>query len=306
LQWINGFQAADPAKASERALADGGSPGDDVRERRLGRVLNGYDQVPRWIGRDILDRVRFGAVVTRIFWGSSEVRIETLDPGGGSAAAVEARAAIVTVPVGVLQAPPTEPGAILFEPALDLDRTKAAGLAGLEMGAVLRVVLRLDEPFWKGERLMRKAKTQELDRLSFVHSDDRDFPVSWTAYPLDAPVLVTWVGGPRARELASLGDEEVVGRAIAAVARQFGMTRRVADKHLTGGWVHNWVRDPYARGAYSYALVGGRDAPAKLARPLRRTLFFAGEASDPAGRTGTVHGAIATGRRAATELLRLA
>ena len=68
--------------------------------------------------------------------------------------------------------------------------------------------------------------------------------------------------------------------------------------------VHNWRRDPSARGAYSYQRVGGIDAPRNLARPLRGTLFFAGEAADPEGRTGTVHGAIRSGRRAATQLAR--
>jgi len=32
------------------------------------------------------------------------------------------------------------------------------------------------------------------------------------------------------------------------------------------------------------------------------TLFFAGEATDAEGRTGTVHGAIASGRRAAAQV----
>ena len=40
-----------------------------------------------------------------------------------------------------------------------------------------------------------------------------------------------------------------------------------------------------------------------LARPLETTLFFAGEATDTAGHNGTVHGAIASGRRAAKEIL---
>jgi hypothetical protein len=36
--------------------------------------------------------------------------------------------------------------------------------------------------------------------------------------------------------------------------------------------------------------VGGIGAPAALARPIARTLFFAGEATDTEGATGTVHG----------------
>jgi uncharacterized protein with NAD-binding domain and iron-sulfur cluster len=52
-------------------------------------------------------------------------------------------------------------------------------------------------------------------------------------------------------------------------------------------------------------VVGGADAPAALARPLSRTLFFAGEAADAEGGTGTVDGAIASGRRAARQVLRV-
>ena len=73
---------------------------------------------------------------------------------------------------------------------------------------------------------------------------------------------------------------------------------------VQGSWTHDWEHDLFSRGAYSYQMVGGVDAPAELARPLRGTLFFAGEATDPEGRTGTMHGAIATGERAAAEVAR--
>jgi monoamine oxidase len=67
---------------------------------------------------------------------------------------------------------------------------------------------------------------------------------------------------------------------------------------------HDWTRDPFSRGAYSYAMVGGSDAAATLSRPAHRTVFFAGEATDSEGRTGTVHGAIASGYRAARQVER--
>ena len=41
-----------------------------------------------------------------------------------------------------------------------------------------------------------------------------------------------------------------------------------------------------------------------LAQPVEDTLFFAGEATDTSGHTGTVHGALATGERAAQLILR--
>jgi monoamine oxidase len=50
-------------------------------------------------------------------------------------------------------------------------------------------------------------------------------------------------------------------------------------------------------------LVGGLQARAALAQPVEDTLFFAGEATNSDGHTATVHGAIASGQRAAREVL---
>jgi len=55
-------------------------------------------------------------------------------------------------------------------------------------------------------------------------------------------------------------------------------------------------------GAYSWLPAGALAAPSALAAPLDGRLFFAGEATDLAGDPGTVHGALATGARAAREI----
>ena len=79
--------------------------------------------------------------------------------------------------------------------------------------------------------------------------------------------------------------------------------RRRIDDLLTGTCTHDWQSDPFSRGAYSYAAVGGSTAHARLAAPVDGTLFFAGEATS-GDETGTVAGAIDSGRRAAREVLR--
>ena len=75
-----------------------------------------------------------------------------------------------------------------------------------------------------------------------------------------------------------------------------------SEQLLAEFYMHNWHKDPFSAGAYSYIPVGGVDAEAELARPLEDTLFFAGEATNSDGHFGTVHGAIATGLRAAKEI----
>ena len=75
-------------------------------------------------------------------------------------------------------------------------------------------------------------------------------------------------------------------------------------RHVRAAYVHDWNGDPYTHGAYSYPGVGGIGAGPALARPVERTLYFAGEHTDGHGRNGTVDAAIESGERAAARLLR--
>jgi monoamine oxidase len=301
LQFVEGFHAADPDRISERALADGGTPGDDVRERRIGRVVAGYDHVVDALAAPLGDRVRRSAIVTRIRWAPGNVSIEARHPDGRARPAISARAAIVTVPVGVLKSGSADTGAIEFDPELS---SKRAALEHLAMASVVRIVLRLSERFWASEWFAKQSGRPEQDTLAFLHTTDDKFPIWWTAYPVRAPVLVGWHGGPGASALAQLASEEIERAAITSLASQLGIAPRTMRSMVEGAWMHDWEHDPFARGVYSYQTVGGIDAPSALAKPLRGTLFFAGEATDAEGRTGTVHGAIATGHRAAEEVQR--
>jgi monoamine oxidase len=291
LQWVEGFHAADPRAISNHALADGGWPAGDEAERRLGRVIGGYDRVVEWLAAPLASRIRLGAIVTHIRWQRSSVEVRVQHPDRQPRFAIEARAAIIAVPLGVLKASPGDVGAIEFVPPLD---GKRAALDRLRVGSVVRAVMRLREPVW----------TSKDDTLSFLHSNDPDFPTWWTSYPMRTSVIVGWRGGPGARRLSQLGADELESRAVTSLARQLRISRQRLRALVDCFWTHDWEHDPFARGAYSYAAVGGSDAATALARPLRRTLFFAGEAADTEGGSGTVDGAITSGRRAAKQVLR--
>ncbi|HYC53255.1 MAG TPA: NAD(P)/FAD-dependent oxidoreductase [Gemmatimonadaceae bacterium] len=296
-QFVEGFHAADTNLISEQALAEGGSPRDDVRERRIGRVIEGFDGVVNFLANPVRQWIRLQTVVRRIRWERGHVTIET-----AAGASLQSRAAIITVPLGVLQAIPGEEGAIEFDPPLPAVQRAAHQLA---MGAVIKVVLRLDEPFWTGARFAKQACDDRFDTLSFLHaSDPVAFPVWWTPYPIRAPQLVGWCGGPAASALAGLSAEEIIVGAIDSLATILGMPRKAVQRHVITGYTHDWISDPCSRGAYSYVRTGGSDAAKTLTGPVERTLFFAGEHADAEGRSGTVHGAIASGQAAAKALLK--
>jgi monoamine oxidase len=73
-------------------------------------------------------------------------------------------------------------------------------------------------------------------------------------------------------------------------------------KHLVRAHYHDWENDPCSRGAYSYVRVGETRAPPALAKAVQGTLYFAGEHVERGGRSGTVHGAIASGWSAAQKI----
>ncbi len=116
-------------------------------------------------------------------------------------------------------------------------------------------------------------------------------------------MLTGWAGGPHGSRMSACTEEEFTRRAVSALARILGIEPTQIEDQLESAYTHNWVTDPFCRGGYSYLLVGGENAPRELAAPVADTLFFAGEATEFTGHNGTVNGAMASGTRAANEIL---
>jgi monoamine oxidase len=298
LDYVEGFNAASADRISVAALVameDGG----DVAFR----ILNGYDHLADWLlaGCDP-HRValRLGVVATEIKWSRGGVEVIASSRAGHSLPSFRAMRLVITLPLGVLQAPPGALGAVRFEPQLK-EKQEAAGK--LVMGTVTKIVLRFRERFWERGGIPVQPAGGGLPPLGFVHSSDENFPTLWTSLPVRAPIITGWAGGPAAERLALRGEEFVVGRALDTLSRVFGLGReRLADL-LVACYTRDWQADPYARGAYSYIPAGGLESPRLLAEPVEDTLFFAGEATAADGQNGTVHGAMASGRRAAAEII---
>ena len=295
-EFVEGFHAAEIDRISERAIAEGGNPGSDPAEQRMGRVIDGYDSVVEWLARPILASVRPERIVERIEW--SRGRATVVARGRHSTReAYSARAVIVTVPISLLHPDARGRGAITFSPEVPAVRRTASLLA---MGQVRRIGILLDRPLLE---LLDERRQKQLTKLTFIQSQGVDVPVWWTSFPLRTNLLVGWAGGPYAIALEQ-SRANLEERALSSLAHLLDFDRRRLARHVVASYTHDWGHDPFSRGAYSYSLVGGADAPQRLSRPVEHTLFFAGEATDEDGRTATVHGAIATGYRAAEQVAR--
>ena len=116
-------------------------------------------------------------------------------------------------------------------------------------------------------------------------------------------MLTAWAGWLGSQRLEGLPRRAVVERALADLESLLGVGRTRLRRLLFSSTEHDWNADPFSRGAYSYQAVGGSSAPVRLAEPVEGTLFFAGEATRRDD-SGTVPGAIESGRHAARRILR--
>src|SRR5262249_29487091 len=146
-------------------------------------------------------------------------------------------------------------------------------LDGLASGPVLKLNLRFRNPFWD------EVEGGRYHDAAFFHSAAGAFPTFWTSLPLRAPLLTAWIGGPKAARLSAAETPDIVRQALQSLSTVFG-GRAPGDFQLEAAYLHNWQTDPFARGAYSYVMVGAGAARSALAEPLEDTLFFAGEATD--------------------------
>ncbi|HEV8432720.1 MAG TPA: NAD(P)/FAD-dependent oxidoreductase [Thermoanaerobaculia bacterium] len=281
--FVEGYHAAHADRISAAALR--GSDEETEAPAQF-RIVNGYDRVTQWLLAGVApDRseLRLNTIVKRVEWRAGDVGVDTARD------TIRARAAVITIPIGVWKAPHDSDGAIVFDPPL---REKKRAIEKLELGHVVKIVFRFREPFWE-------------PKVNFLHTNDRYIPTWWTYAPVRAPILIGWAGGHAADALLAESDEARVSRAIDSMAAAFDTKRRKIESLLVATYMHDWQADPFSRCAYSYAGVGGAEAHKSLAKPIARTLFFAGEATS-GDETGTVAGAIESGRRAAGELLRVA
>jgi monoamine oxidase len=278
IAYVEGFNAARKERVSVAALKQDAEAAAEIDGGRAFRLLGGYQSLMLALLRDS-DSVQLNTIVERVEWRKERVRVHAVSALDGARSEFTCRRLIVTVSLGVLQAPAGAQGAIEFRPAVE----RIAAAAGrLEFGQVYRVTFRFERAFWEEE-------------TGFLVSREELFPTWWTRYPVLTPMLTGWSAGPAGERLQGAGQGVVIAEALASLGRILGQE----IPRPAAAWFHDWHADPFHRGAYSYVPAGALEARRELAEPVEETLFFAGEAASINGHGGTIHGAIASGLRAA-------
>ena len=296
-RYVTGFHAADPAAVSVHSLVKAAEAEEKIDGDRAFRIPGGYQWLVEAFRQQLSAAVlQLNTIVESVSWIRGKVTVSTRGPAG--AAVFECPRLLVTLPLGVLQAEATQPGAVKFTP--ELPSEKKAALEKLAMGRVMRVTLSFRERFWDQ---LTAPNRKSLANLCFLFALQDPFPTWWTTMPERLPIITGWAPFQCADRLSGKSEEYVREQALQSLAAGLKLDPGKLSELCQGAYFHDWQSDPFSRGAYSYVKVGGGRAQSDLAAPVQETLFFAGEATDTTGNNGTVHGAIASGRRAAREIL---
>ena len=294
--YVSGFNAADPRLVGVHWLVQGSRAEEKIQGDRVFRPQNGYGALLEIFQQQNSEYgIKFltGVVVDQLNWRTAHVTIQA--HSSQESLTFEASHVLVTLPLSVLKA-----GAVKFTP--QLPQTKFHAMNKLEMGKVIRVVLRFRQRFW--QEIKPAGTRNNLSKLAFLLSEDEWFPTWWTSMPEKTPIMTGWAPFRSAELLSGQTETFVIERSLETLSSLLGPSPRELESILERVYFHDWQTDPFSMGAYSYGKVGSDGSQQVLAAPLENTLFFAGEATDTCGHNGTIHGAIASGYRAAQEIIR--
>ena len=242
------------------------------------RFVNGAQQVALRLAEDLGERVVTGAQVQAIQQTRDGCEVHS-----AGRAAISAKSVIVAVP-------PALAGRIRYEPELSGLRDELT--QRMPMGATIKAHLLYDEAFWRRRGLSGEAVVTGGPISVFFDNSSHD----------DAqPALLAFVVGAAARELGRLTLEERRARVIAAAVDCFGVEAGSPASYVD----KDWSADPWTRGCPTASLPPGVmsvHGPA-LREPVGRIHWAGTETSTEWA--GYMEGAVASGERAAAEVLAL-
>lgn len=286
VQFVQGYDAADPKKASALALKEEWENEDNGDQR----INDGYIGLVNFLIKEIKGKgnnILLSEVVKQVTWQKGKAEVITSSNEIFVAAKV-----LITIPLGVWQAV-GEDGSISFTPELT-KKKEAANKIGF--GAVVKLNFQFKNQFWEEET------PNKFNDAFFIFSDAA-IPTWWTQEPIKNGLLTGWLAGPAAMHLKNTNERDVYTKAVDSLAYIFGVDKNFIEERLATFYISNWIANPFIRGAYSYTTLDTHWAKDVLAAPLEETLYFAGEALYNGRETGTVEGALANGIEVARKMI---
>jgi monoamine oxidase len=239
------------------------------------RPVGGMGAIHRAVAAELGDAIHLSQPVRTIAQDADGVTVRSDDM------VVRARRVVVAVPIAIA-------GQINYEPMLPVDRSFLH--QRMPLGAVFKIALVYDEPFWRADGLSGQSFAPgSLANLTIDSCTDTGTP----------GVLTVITEGPVARRMGELTAGERKNEVLDAVAERFGDKARSPVDYLE----QNWAVERYSGGgmiAHTPPGVLTEFGPA-LREPCGR-IHWAGTESS-AVMYGFIDGAVRSGERAATEVM---
>ncbi len=242
-------------------------------------IKGGMDRLPRTLGGELRERIRFGARVRRVDATASGVEVTCEGPGGTTKYTGER--VIVTLPFGVLRNIEFTPG---------LSRGKERAIRQLNYEASTKILMQCGRRFWEeDEGIVGGASITDLPIRSLYYPDQGKETGRGV-------ILASYTWGQDAERWASLEPHQLYVQAVENVAQ---IHPQIAGTYEAGA-VKVWQEDPYAGGAFAMFEAGQQTLLyPEIIRPEGR-LHFAGEHASLAH--AWIQGAIESGLRTALEV----
>lgn len=277
VQFVSGYDAADPEKVSSFSLRDEWLAEEDMTGYHPD---GGYGGLINFVYEECLKQnvaFKFQHEVVNIQWQKGTVEIFLND---GSS--FEAKKVIVTIPPAVLKT-----NRVTFSPPIP---AYTEAIQKIETGSVIKFVVEFKQPYWE----QSDYRFRSMNNLLFLFSD-AEIPTWWTRKPNHVPLLTGWLAGPVLNEI-DRSEEALRARCHRSLMYLLDCTKAALISHVREIKIIDWTNDPYALGAYAYRSVEGNKAIKIFSQPVEETIYFAGEAYYDGPAMGTVEAALMSGK----------
>jgi monoamine oxidase len=177
-------------------------------------------------------------------------------------------------------------GDIKFSPQLPAAKKDAMEMLGMDAG--LRIILKVRDKFWP-------------DGATVLYSGGDAGVFNIEQESNNTYILSSFVVGATAEKMNNRSETNIMNDIQADLSKLFG---NKAGNSIVDSRVVFWSEMPFIKGSYSYHKVGGSMSNRQeLSKSIDRKVFFAGEATNYTGNSGSVQGAIESANRVTDEVL---
>lgn len=292
--YIEGFQGADINLIGEKAFSKSEKNKRDLNGNNDFRPIGAYSEILQGLLKNssLEKRILLKHAVTDILWDKKAAQVTTRLPSG-KRRHFYAKHVVLALPLGVLQGLHPK-SRVRIQPEIP---EIAKSLAHLHIGHVQRMLFIFQSRFWEN--------LSEDKPICFLRAGpEYYFPTWWTLSPLRAPYLIAWQGGPKAKEMSLWSQDQRIDTALKTLSLLTKRSVRFLRKELISVHHHNWSKDPFTMGGYTYTGIQPTQSKETSHREFKKFLWLTGEALSEGDGQGTVHGALEHGEETAQKILK--